>query len=108
MPRQQVFAYFPAMKWFAMLCLISVSAPAVGQQVEKYLLGRTTGKIPFLEYGLGDDRLGGAKMTYLDTQVLLRIVDSSEGDYRVRLSGQHHAYIAKESLKLLDGQKPRP
>ena len=71
-------------------------------------MGRTTGKIPFLEYGLGDDRLGGAKMTYLDTNILLRVVDSSGGDYKVRLSGQHHAWIAKESIRPMEGLKPRP
>src|SRR5690606_42081099 len=26
----------------------------------------TQGELPFLEYGLGSDRLGGAKMSYLD------------------------------------------
>ena len=26
---------------------------------------RTTGKFPFMEYGIGDDRLGGAKLGYV-------------------------------------------
>ncbi|MBS1664241.1 MAG: N-acetylmuramoyl-L-alanine amidase [Bacteroidetes bacterium] len=51
-----------------------------------------------MEYGIGDDRLGGAKMTFLDTNVLVRIVDSFNTDYKVRLSNQHYAYIAKTSL----------
>jgi N-acetylmuramoyl-L-alanine amidase len=96
------------MKWCLMTCLFLISVMSRAQDMGKTLLGRTTGKIPFLEYGLGDDRLGGAKMTYLDTNILLQVVDSSGSDYRVRLSGQHHAYIAKESLRLLPGEKPRP
>jgi N-acetylmuramoyl-L-alanine amidase len=96
------------MKWFLTSCILLAVMAVSAQPAEKYLMGRTTGKIPFLEYGLGDDRLGGAKMTYLDTNVLLVVVDSSGGDYKVRLSGLHHAYIAKESLRILDGQRPRP
>lgn len=96
------------MKWCLVFCLNLLSIAGMAQENGKFLLGRTTGKIPFLEYGLGDDRLGGAKMTYLDTNILLRVVDSSGTDYRVRLSGQHHAYIAKESVKLLPAEKPRP
>ena len=96
------------MKWCLVFYLSLVASMVVGQESGKALLGRTTGKIPFLEYGLGDDRLGGAKMTYLDTNVLVRVVDSSGGDYRIQLSGQHHAYIAKESVKLLPGERARP
>lgn len=62
-------------------------------------LVRTTGALPFLEYGPGDDRLGGAKMTYLDSQVLLMVVDSLGGDYIVRLSEGHMAYISKTSVR---------
>jgi N-acetylmuramoyl-L-alanine amidase len=96
------------MKWFIVSCLICLAHAVSAQVAEKYFMGRTTGKIPFLEYGLGDDRLGGAKMTYLDTNILLRVVDSSGGDYKVRLSGQHHAWIAKESIRPMEGLKPRP
>jgi len=55
--------------------------------------------MPYLEYGLGDDRLGGAKMTYLDSNLLLRIVDSSVTDYKVQLSKNHSAYIQKTNTK---------
>jgi N-acetylmuramoyl-L-alanine amidase len=59
----------------------------------------TKGALPFLEYGPGDDRLGGAKMTYLDSNILLEVVDSLNGDYVVRLSRQHRAFIAKSSVR---------
>ncbi len=69
---------------------------------------RTTGRLPFLEYGIGDDRLGGAKMTYLDSGILLLVVDSFKTDYKVRLSKYHSGYIAKETVQLLKKQPARP
>jgi len=64
-------------------------------------IARAKGKLPFLEYGIGDDRLGGAKMGYIDSNILLVVVDSFNTDYKVRLSTYHSAYIAKESVGLL-------
>jgi N-acetylmuramoyl-L-alanine amidase len=61
--------------------------------------GRTTGALPYLEYGLGDDRLGGAKMTYLDSNVLIKVVDSANTDYKVQLSTHHFAYLPKTNFK---------
>ena len=61
--------------------------------------GRTTGPLPYLEYGLGDDRLGGAKMTYLDTGILLQMIDSNATDYKVRLSANHVAYLPKQNWR---------
>jgi N-acetylmuramoyl-L-alanine amidase len=66
---------------------------------QSFLTGRTTGQLPFLEYGLGDDRLGGAKMAYLDSNVLIKIVDSVNNDYKVQLSANHFAYLSKQSFK---------
>jgi N-acetylmuramoyl-L-alanine amidase len=66
---------------------------------QSFFSGRTTGQLPFLEYGLGDDRLGGAKMTYLDSNVLIKIVDSVNSDYKVQLSANHFAYLSKQSFK---------
>lgn len=71
------------------------------------LTGRTTGPLPFLEYGLGDDRLGGAKMTYLDSNVLVTVVDSVNADYKVQLSAHHIAYLAKGSFKRDTAVKPQ-
>jgi N-acetylmuramoyl-L-alanine amidase len=71
-------------------------------------LARTSGRLPFMEYGIGDDRLGGAKQGYLDSNVVVRVVDSFNTDYKVRLSAQHYAYIAKASLVLMGKQANRP
>jgi len=68
-------------------------------QAQTFFVGRTIGQLPFLEYGMGDDRLGGAKMTYLDSNVLMKVVDSVNTDYKVQLSANHFAYLSKQSLK---------
>lgn len=67
-----------------------------------FFYGRTTGKVPFLEYGIGEDRLGGAKMTFLDTNILLKVIDSFKTKYIVQLSKNHTAYIDKPFIGRLD------
>ena len=62
-------------------------------------LARTTGLLPFFEYGPGDDRLGGAKMTYMDTGVLVKVVDSLNADYIISLADNLKAFVAKSSLR---------
>jgi N-acetylmuramoyl-L-alanine amidase len=59
---------------------------------------RTNDSLPFLDYGLGEDRLGGAKMTFLDSNVVLRVIDSTGDKYKVQLSKLHSAYIQKEKV----------
>jgi N-acetylmuramoyl-L-alanine amidase len=92
------------------LSLFFISLLHVHAQVpnKKEFLVHTTGKLAFLEYGLGDDRLGGAKMTYLDSNIVLKVVDSSGADYKIQLSKYHSAYIPKENVSLLPLQAPRP
>lgn len=65
------------------------------------VIGKTTGDAPFLKYGLGEDRLGGAKIGYLDTAVLLNITGKVGSDYRVKLAKNLNAYIPQEQVKLL-------
>ena len=83
------------MKTFFFACFVFVFATSKAQQ---FFLARTTGILPFLEYGIGDDRLGGAKMTFLDSNILVKIVDSFKTDYKVQLSKNHSAYIDKASV----------
>ncbi|MEO8109013.1 MAG: N-acetylmuramoyl-L-alanine amidase [Ginsengibacter sp.] len=59
---------------------------------------KTNDSLPFLKYGLGEDRLGGAKMTFLDSNILLKVVDSFKADYKVQLSELHAAYIEKQKV----------
>jgi N-acetylmuramoyl-L-alanine amidase len=64
-----------------------------------FWLGKTTGKLPALSYGLGEDRLGGTKIGYIDSNVLLKVVDSTKALYAVQLSKYHSAYIEKAYVK---------
>ncbi len=64
-----------------------------------YWLGKSAGKLPSLAYGLGDDRLGGAKMGYIDTNVVFKIIDSVQNMYVVQLSKFHTAFIDKSYIK---------
>lgn len=82
------------------MCLFT-SISAVCQPVTqgKPLVGTTTGSLPYLEYGLGVDRLGGAKMTYLDTNIVVKVIDSTIGNYKIQLSKDHQAYLPKANFK---------
>ena len=68
---------------------------------EIVLAGKTRGALPSLKYGPGVDRLGGAKMTYLDTAIILQVIDSLKDDYIVRLSSNHKAFIPKENIRFI-------
>lgn len=59
----------------------------------------TTGSQPYLEYGFGFDRLGGAKISYLDTGIVVKVVDSTAVNYKVQLSKNHVAYLPKSNFK---------
>jgi N-acetylmuramoyl-L-alanine amidase len=78
-----------------LVCFLCIHSPAQKQP----LLGKTTGTMPYLEYGLGSDRLGGAKMTFLDTGITVRVVDSTIINYRIQLSANHFAYLPKNNFK---------
>jgi N-acetylmuramoyl-L-alanine amidase len=75
---------------------------------QKPILGKTRGNWPYLEYGLGQDRLGGAKMGYLDTGIVVRVVDSTINNYRVQLSTQHFAFLDRDFFKKDTTITPRP
>lgn len=66
---------------------------------EKYKYLRTTGKLPMMAYGLGADRLGGAKMNYIDTNILVKVIDSTKENYIVQLSKNRTAYLEKSYTK---------
>jgi hypothetical protein len=72
----------------ATLCAVQSCAQSIKQPPKDAFLlaGRTTDTLPFLEYGLGEDRLGGAKMTFLDTSIMIKAVDSIKNVYKVQLS----------------------
>lgn len=61
----------------------------------------TKGRLAHLEYGLGDDRLGGAKIGYLDSNIILRISGKVGNDYRVQLTKTRTAYIPDDLVTLM-------
>ena len=77
---------------FTCLCIVSTAQ-------EKYRYLRTTGKLPMMAYGLGADRLGGAKMNYIDTNILVKVVDSIKENYIIQLSKNKTAYLEKSYTK---------
>lgn len=91
---------------FYLVIVALISTSALFSQT--LYLGRTIGELPYLEYGTGDDRLGGAKMTYLDTAVLLKVVDSTKDDYKVQLSAHHTAYLPKINFRRDTAAKTLP
>jgi N-acetylmuramoyl-L-alanine amidase len=93
-------------RWALALLVLLIGRAASAQ--DSVWLARTTGQLPFMEYGIGDDRLGGAKIGYLDSNIVVKIVDSFSTDYKVRLSAYHSAYIAKSSLVLVGKEVNRP
>jgi len=61
----------------------------------------TKGRLAYLEYGLGEDRLGGAKIGYLDSNVVLNITGKFGPHYRVKLSNTQTAYVQEDQIKFL-------
>lgn len=60
---------------------------------------RTKGPMTYLNYGLGEDRLGGAKMGYLDSLVLLKVTGKYKDQYRVQLTNSLSAWIPQNLTK---------
>ena len=77
-------------------------------QPQKEFLAKSTGKLPALLYGLGDDRLGGAKMGYIDTGILFKVIDTSVSPWKVQMSKNRSAYVDKVYLKADTGLKQKP
>ncbi|QNA44714.1 N-acetylmuramoyl-L-alanine amidase [Lacibacter sediminis] len=66
------------------------------------LLLETKGKIPYLLLGLGEDRLGGTKMGYVDSLVRLKAVSKVGNKYCLQLSKNRQAYIEDEHVNVLE------
>ena len=61
----------------------------------------TKGRLAYLLFGLGDDRLGGAKVGYLDSMVLLKVVGKVGNKYKVQLSKYRTAFIEESGVDFL-------
>ncbi|RYG51926.1 MAG: hypothetical protein EOO01_07545, partial [Chitinophagaceae bacterium] len=74
---------------------ISIMSPYASKVV------RTKGRLAHLEFGLGDDRLGGAKIGYLDSLIPLEVTGKIGKDYRVKLAPGRTAYIEDDLVELM-------
>ncbi|MCB2406544.1 N-acetylmuramoyl-L-alanine amidase [Hymenobacter lucidus] len=64
-------------------------------------LALTKGSLAYLNYGLGEDRLGGAKMGYVDSAVVLHVTGLVGSQYRVRLAQNQQAWVPQDVVRLL-------
>jgi N-acetylmuramoyl-L-alanine amidase len=64
-------------------------------------IGVTKGERPALSYGLGEDRLGGAKMSFINSGIRLAITGKHGNQYRVALSPGQEAWIAAANVDLI-------
>lgn len=83
------------MRMMCLVFLLSAFTATSQKQNDSFYFARTTGRLAMLAYSTGEDRTGSAKLGYLDTSVLLKIVDSTKDLYQVQLSKSHNVYISK-------------
>ncbi|GAB2839074.1 N-acetylmuramoyl-L-alanine amidase [Ferruginibacter profundus] len=65
------------------------------------MIAVTKGRLAHLLFGLGEDRLGGAKIGYLDSLVLLNVVGKVGTKYKVQLSKYRTAFIDDDAVQFL-------
>jgi N-acetylmuramoyl-L-alanine amidase len=68
----------------------------------------TTGRRPFLNAGLGEDRLGGAKLGYIQSGVRLQVTGKVGRQYKVRLSDAMTGWLPEDFAQLLPRETPLP
>ncbi|MFA6456166.1 MAG: N-acetylmuramoyl-L-alanine amidase [Bacteroidota bacterium] len=66
------------------------------------------GKRPYLNAGLGTDRLGGAKLGFLVEGVRVVVTGKSGTQYRVKLSDGMEGWVPQENAQLLPVNTPLP
>lgn len=71
-------------------------------------VAEVTGRRPFLNAGLGEDRLGGAKLGYIPAGVKVQVTGKVGRQYRVRLSESLTGWLPEEFGRLLPLETPRP
>jgi len=66
-----------------------------------------TKKGAYLNYGAGQDRLGGAKINFIADGIRMELMDSVGNLYKVKLSENNYAFIPKDYVeKTYPGTKP--
>jgi len=73
--------------------ILLATAISAQDSIPSYIV--TAGKLPQLAYSTGEDRLGSAKVGYIDTLIPLKVIDTVRNLYKVQLSVLHYAFIEK-------------
>jgi len=68
----------------------------------------TTGRRPFLNAGLGEDRLGGAKLGYIQAGVRLQVIGKVGRQYKIWLSDAMTGWLPEDYAQLLPVETPLP
>ena len=64
------------------------------------VVGLTKGERVSLDFGLGEDRLGGAKLSFIQEGIRLAITGKVSGRYRVKLAENQEAWIPEDQVEL--------
>ena len=92
------FYYLSIMHYRKILTIVTITMLAVSvyaqDTIPSYII--TSGKLPQLAYSTGEDRLGSAKMGYIDTSIVLKVLDTVKNLYQVQLSEFRYAFIEKQ------------
>ncbi len=67
-----------------------------------------TGRKPFLNVGLGEDRLGGAKLGYIQNGVRLQVVGKVGRQFKIHLSDDMTGWLPEDFAQLLPRETPQP
>ncbi len=66
------------------------------------------GRRPFLNAGLGTDRLGGAKLGFEQPGIAVEVVGKEGNQYRVHLAGAMEAWLPQDFARVLPFDTPLP
>ncbi|MGD0035794.1 MAG: N-acetylmuramoyl-L-alanine amidase [Bacteroidota bacterium] len=71
-------------------------------------VAEVVGKRPYLNAGLGEDRLGGSKLGFIQEGIRVEITGKVGSQYRIKLSASMEAWLPEEFAKLLPPDTPLP
>ncbi len=71
-------------------------------------VGEVIGTLPYLNAGLGEDRLGGARLGYIEKGVKLIITGKIGNQYKIQLHNSLEAWIPEEFVRILPPETPLP
>jgi N-acetylmuramoyl-L-alanine amidase len=72
------------------------------------LMLRTKGELPYLNYGLGTDRLGGSKISHIIEGIVLQAAGKVGNLYKVQLSKNYQAWIPEDCVDIVSSGVFKP